>query len=208
MAYSIFPFAHALTPIYPYATDRVSGQFVSEQNTRALHRLLFKSFCNPGGFTLGNYGNSITISAGSAQIRGYCVESTRNIQIQFLGAQAQADAGLSEATVFHVWLDIWGESGAYSVEETSNLPDAEFMVALSSAPGHVYPYTSIPAPIVVNIGSEIPDDANTIGGCLYLGSISIDRSVINPVDYAVVSVTPAPERCHVLTAEQLPAIGG
>lgn len=199
MAYSTFPFAHALTPVYPYATDRVSGQFVSEQNTRAAFRLLFKSFCNPGGFTLGFTGNILTISSGTANIRGYCVESTKNIQIPFITSSDQVSAGISSATSLYIWMDVWGESGEYSVQSTSNLPDAEFMTAYTSVSG-----PSVPAPIVINIGTELPSDANQVGGCLYLGQITLSRPVQNPIDYSIDSVEPAASRSWVLTTDQIP----
>lgn len=199
MAYSTFPFAHAFTPIYPYATDRVSGQFVSEQNTRAVFRLLFKSFCNPGGFTLGFTGDIITISPGAANIRGYCIESTKSIQIPFITSSDQYSADIASATSLYVWMDVWGESGEYSVQETGNLPDAEFMsTAYTSASG-----PSVPAPVGINIGTELPSDAYQVGGCLYLGHISLSRPVQNPIEYTIVSVEPAASRYQVLTADQI-----
>lgn len=206
MAYSTFPFAHAFTPIYPYATDRVSGQFVSEQNTRAVFRLLFKSFCNPGGFKLGFEGKRITISPGAANIRGYCIESTKKIEIPFIESQDQYSAGIvpdttSDTTLqtLHVWMDVWGESGEYSVQNTSNLPDAEFMMAYTSPTG-----PSVPAPVGIFIGTELPEDANQVGGCLYLGDITLNRPVQNKIDYTIVGVEPAASRSWVLTADQIP----
>lgn len=202
MAYSTFPFTHAFTPIYPYATDRVSGQFVSEQNTRAVFRLLFKSFCNPGGFELEHTRKDITIKPGAANIRGYCIESTKNVQIPFISSQDQSSAGIASDTTLqtlHVWMDVWGESGEYSVQSTSNLPDAEFMTAYTSPTG-----PSVPAPVGIFIGTELPEDADQIGGCLYLGQVTLNRPVQNRADYTIESVEPAASRSWVLTADQIP----